>query len=258
MESSKTNGDLKKPIKTEKDPELTMATNKLYMVIDANSPEDMIHVIVQPRPQAMHPRSIFTVALCMSLPFSSPCSYPSFPTFAQPMNRMGRVLVERRGILETVNCHHITHDVDPNDVKAVQSQGLRPIYKNPLPYRKRATDTSLVMLKLGTDKQAKLNDDKTLRLIMEASTHLDQFDRRCMVVATVSPSGSGKTAILQNITLSFIVLIGNVEVEFLVRLFSLQLLLNYNRDLEPLQFFLEQINGGALNCCLAGHDVAGI
>ncbi|KAK3840965.1 MAG: hypothetical protein J3R72DRAFT_446220 [Linnemannia gamsii] len=212
---------------------------------------------------------------------------------------------ELTGILEAVDCHHTTHVVDPKDVEAAQRKSLGPFYKRPLPYRKRATDTSLVMLKLGTDKQAKTDDNKTLRSIVEGDIHLDQFDRR-RVVAMVAPSGSGKTATVidlaryhfvvycvccfsRPITVApefedsnFITLAndvediystisrkpgallnlqevdsavkksvqGRIELEFLARLLFLQLLLNYNRNLEPLHFFLEQINGGASTIAL--------
>jgi hypothetical protein len=95
-------------------------------------------------------------------------------------------------ILKGVSHHHITHPVDPKDVEASQRERLGPFYKRTLPYHKTATDTSLVMLGLELDKQARTNDgNETLRSIVEGD--IGNFPGH-RVVAMVAPSGSGKTA----------------------------------------------------------------
>jgi hypothetical protein len=95
------------------------------------------------------------------------------------------------GVLESINGHHITHIVDPKAVEASQRERLGPFYKRPLPYYKTATDTSLVMLGLELDKQARTSDGETLRSIVEDDVGTVGGHR---VVAMVAPSGSGKTA----------------------------------------------------------------
>ncbi|KAH7055030.1 hypothetical protein BKA57DRAFT_501557 [Linnemannia elongata] len=94
-------------------------------------------------------------------------------------------------VLEGVNHHHITKPVDPKDVETSQREILGPFYKRPLPYHETATDTSLVMLGLELDKQARTSDGETLHSIVEGDIG-KYSDHR--VVAMVAPSGSGKTA----------------------------------------------------------------
>ncbi|KAI8356289.1 hypothetical protein B0O80DRAFT_497003 [Mortierella sp. GBAus27b] len=94
-------------------------------------------------------------------------------------------------VLEGVNHHHITEPVDPKHVETSQREVLGSFYKRPLPYHETATDTSLVMLGLELDKQARTSDGETLHSIVEGDIG-KYSDHR--VVAMVAPSGSGKTA----------------------------------------------------------------
>ncbi|KAF9118178.1 hypothetical protein BGW39_001417 [Mortierella sp. 14UC] len=94
-------------------------------------------------------------------------------------------------VLEGVSHRHTTDPVDPKDVEASQRRKLGPFYKKTLPYHKTATDTSLVMLGLELDKQARTSDNETLRSIVEDDIGTVGGHR---VVAMVAPSGSGKTA----------------------------------------------------------------
>ncbi|KAF9898417.1 hypothetical protein EC991_011331, partial [Linnemannia zychae] len=94
-------------------------------------------------------------------------------------------------VLEGVSHYHITEPVDPKDVESSQRERLGPFYKRALPYHETATDTSLVMLGLELDKQARTSDGETLHSIVEGD--IGRYtDHR--VVAMVAPSGSGKTA----------------------------------------------------------------
>ncbi|KAG0277855.1 hypothetical protein BGZ96_002685 [Linnemannia gamsii] len=94
-------------------------------------------------------------------------------------------------VLEGVTHHHVTEPVDPKDVETSQREMLGPFYKRPLPYHETATDTSLVMLGLELDKQARTSDGETLHSIVVGDVGR-YTDHR--VVAMVAPSGSGKTA----------------------------------------------------------------
>ncbi|KAF9274677.1 hypothetical protein BGZ68_000438 [Mortierella alpina] len=324
-------GDLKKLIKTEKAPrfddvaadELTLwrvsipipddddelpillgaindkkklgPATRLSKLFPEEMPEETIHIFVQ-RPQSAHapPHAHGTTPLSTH---AWDASRPATPIRlkAVPMDHIEKELAV---VLKGVSHHHITDPVDPKDVEASQRKKLGPFYKRTLPYHKTATDTSLVMLGLELDKQARTTDGETLRSIVEDD--IGKFsDHR--VVALVAPSGSGKTATVidlaskhfvvycvccspsptispgfndpnfvtlakdveriyrniidkrqgalcdpQDIDLEVKALVGErVELEFLARLLFLQLLLNDNSDLEPLQFFREQTTGGA-------------
>lgn len=95
-------------------------------------------------------------------------------------------------VLKAANGHHITPVIDQKEVEAFQRERLGPFYKRTLPFHKTATGTtSLVMLGLALDKQAKTSDGDTLCSIVEDD--IGKFsDHR--VVSMVAPSGSGKTA----------------------------------------------------------------
>ncbi|KAF9116504.1 hypothetical protein BGW39_002721 [Mortierella sp. 14UC] len=140
------------------------ATHDLLEVFPETPPKKTIHIIVQ-RPPSVSPLQRKTV----------------------PKDHITKELVL---ILQGVSPHHITHPVDPKDVEVSQRDQLGPFYKRPLPYHQTATDTSLVMLGLELDKQARTSDGKTLHSIVEG----DVGSIRHRVVAMVAPSGSGKTA----------------------------------------------------------------
>ncbi|KAF9080254.1 hypothetical protein BGX23_002406, partial [Mortierella sp. AD031] len=257
---------------TNKDRKKLGPATRLSKMFPEDLPEETIHIVVQRPPPAtlIQRRAI----------------------------RKDDIKGELAIILKDASHHHITHAVDPKAVEASQRERLGPFYKRTLPYHKTATDTSLVMLGLEMDKQARTSGGETLRSIVEGDIGIYSGHR---VVAMVAPSGSGKTATVIDLaskhfvvycvccppdtTISmefkdtnFIKLAEDVEsmyrtiirreqgvsrdrldidsevktfarerveLEFLARLLFLQLLLNNNPDLEPQQFFREQITGGA-------------
>ncbi|KAF9536613.1 hypothetical protein EC957_010310 [Mortierella hygrophila] len=94
-------------------------------------------------------------------------------------------------VLKVVDHHHITDLFDPKTVESSQRERLGSFYKRTLPYHNTVTETSLVMLGLELDKQARTESDETLRSIVE--NDIGKFSGH-RVVAMVAPSGSGKTA----------------------------------------------------------------
>ncbi|KAF8936737.1 hypothetical protein BGZ47_009366 [Haplosporangium gracile] len=166
--------------------------------------------------------------------------------------RYDRIEEELADILKGVSHHQITHSVDPKDVEASQKERLGPFYKRTLPYRKTATDTSLVRLGLELDKQAKSDDGETLWDIVKVD--IGRFaDHR--VVAMDAPFGSGKTATAIDLAAKHFVVYCNplgvdfevkllsserVDLKFLARLLFLLLSLNSKPRLEPQELFREQ------------------
>lgn len=94
-------------------------------------------------------------------------------------------------VLKAANGHRIAPVVDQKDVEASQRERLGPFYKRTLPFRETATGTSLVMLGLALDKQARTSGGDTLPSIVE--NDIGKFSGH-RVVSMVAPSGSGKTA----------------------------------------------------------------
>jgi hypothetical protein len=70
-------------------------------------------------------------------------------------------------VFEGINHHHITEPVDPKDVETSQTEILGLFCKRPLPYYETATNTSLVMLGLELDKQARTSDGENFAFYCE-------------------------------------------------------------------------------------------
>ncbi|KAF9314251.1 hypothetical protein BG006_003963, partial [Podila minutissima] len=171
-----------------KDKKKLRATRGLLEVFPDKPPKNTIHVIVQ-RPPPVHT----PVLAPASTPLSGYLSHHSRPATPIQLKIVPQDHIEKELtlVLEGVNHHRITEPVDPKDVETSQREILGPFYKRPLPYHETATDTSLVMLGLELDKQARTSDGETLHCIVEGDIG-KYSDHR--VVAMVAPSGSGKTA----------------------------------------------------------------
>ncbi|KAF9981416.1 hypothetical protein BGZ65_003976 [Modicella reniformis] len=145
---------------TELDP-----TDDVSDVFPDNPPKKTVHIIVQRPPQG------------------TPIQLKYVP----------KDLIEKElaVVHKGVDHQHITDLVDPKDVESSQRKKLGSFYKRTLPYHDIATGTSLVMLELELDKQARTSSDETLRSIVEDD--IGKFSGH-RVVAMVAPSGSGKTA----------------------------------------------------------------
>ncbi|KAF9408942.1 hypothetical protein BGZ94_002143 [Podila epigama] len=164
------------------------ATNELSDVFEETPPKKTIHIIVQRPPPAHAP-----VPARVSTPLSMHAWDRSRPATPIQLRFVPRDNIERElaAILKDISHHYIAHPVDPKDVEASQKERLGPFYKRTLPYHKTAKDTSLVMLGLELDKQARTTNGETLRSIVEGDISTFSGHR---VVAMVAPSGSGKTA----------------------------------------------------------------
>ncbi|KAF9287534.1 hypothetical protein BGZ68_001690 [Mortierella alpina] len=163
-------------------------TDDLSDVFEEKPPKKTIHVLVQ-RPQPAHapPHARGTTPVSIR---AWDASRPATPMQLKSVQD-DDVEKELAGVLDTVSSHHMAHTVDPKAVEVSQRDRLGPFYKRTLPYHTTATDTSLVMLGLELDKQARTSAGETLRSIVEDD--IGKFiDQR--VVAMVAPSGSGKTA----------------------------------------------------------------
>ncbi|KAG9071278.1 hypothetical protein KI688_008824 [Linnemannia hyalina] len=202
--SSNTVGDLKDRIRKKQSPDFDdIVANKLILYrvsihddgthhdktelnnprtplskLFSKSPDDDIYIFVQ-RPALQVQASVPTR---VSAPLS-PTQLKSVP--------VDLIEKELAVILKGVDHHHITDPFDPKTVESSQRERLGPFYKRTLPYHNTATETSLVMLGLELDKQARTASDETLRSIVEDD--IGKFNGH-RVVAMVAPSGSGKTA----------------------------------------------------------------
>ncbi|KAK3805240.1 MAG: hypothetical protein JOS17DRAFT_49006 [Linnemannia elongata] len=164
------------------------ATTRLLKVFDTELPDDTIHVIVQRPPPVLTsiPARVSTPHLAHAWDRSR--SVTPVQLTSVPKDHIEKELVV---VLEGVSHRHTTDPVDPKDVESSQRRKLGPFYKRTLPYHKTATDTSLVMLGLELDKQARTSDNETLRSIVEDDIGTVGGHR---VVVMVALFGSGKTA----------------------------------------------------------------
>ncbi|KAF9133376.1 hypothetical protein BGX30_012315, partial [Mortierella sp. GBA39] len=270
-------------------------TTRLSTEFTKKLSEETVHIIVQ-RPPPVQASVLTRVSTPRSAhPWDRSRSVSPKQLKSVPIDLIEK---EMAVILERVDHHHITVLFDLTAVESSQRKRLGPFYKRTLPYHNTATETSLVMLGLELDKQARTSSGETLRSIVEDDVGKFSGHR---VVSMVAPSGSGKTATVIDLAAkhfvvyvtccspghivfpdfkdpNFITLAKDVgrmymkrtekeprtlhelldldsnvkvlagervELEFLARLLFLLLLLNNNPDLEPVQFFREQITGGA-------------
>ncbi|KAG9068930.1 hypothetical protein KI688_011226 [Linnemannia hyalina] len=271
----------------------------LLSTLFAASPDDNTYIIVQRPPQAQASVLTRVSAPRSAHPWDRSRSVSPIQLKSVPVDLIEKELAV---VLKGVDHHHINHAVDPKAVESSQRKRLGPFYKRTLPYHNSATETSLVMLGLELDKQARTSNGETLCSIVEDD--IGKFSGH-RVVAMVAPSGSGKTATVIDLAAKHFVVYSTccspghtvspdfkdpnfvtlakdveriymkrtereprtlhelldldsnvkalagerVELEFLARFLFLQLLLNDNPDLEPIQFFREQTTGGASTIC---------
>ncbi|KAG0059149.1 hypothetical protein BGZ89_000656 [Linnemannia elongata] len=178
------------PIVLDSLPEKTKlrATSKLFDVFEESPSKKMIHVIIQ-RPPQVHrdgPADASSPHLACAWDRSRSGS------LMQPRLVRGDNMDEELAIvLKAANGHYTTPVADPKVVEDFQRERLGPFFKRALPYHETATGTSLVMLGVQLDKQAKTSDGDTLHSIVE--NDIGKLSGH-HVVAMVAPSGSGKTA----------------------------------------------------------------
>ncbi|KAK5808232.1 hypothetical protein F5H01DRAFT_370260 [Linnemannia elongata] len=168
--SVKDDSDDSLPIALDSLPEKTKlrATSELFDVFETTPSKTTILVIIQRPPQ-----------VCSGTPMQS-----------RPIQG-DNTDEELAIVLKVANGHYTTPVADPKVVEDFQRERLGPFFKRALPYHETATGTSLVMLGVQLDKQAKTSDGDTLHSIVE--NDIGKLSGH-HVVAMVAPSGSGKTA----------------------------------------------------------------